>query len=100
LDPSPVLSTVFLDVASVRHGHRLVEHGDMMGHGCRFSDELYCSSDVWCTLYIAVVVCVVRRLLYYLLAGLINQDCIPDYVQTGLYNRSLHLPNLALLFVI
>ena len=45
LDPGPVVSTVFLDVASVRHGHRLVEHGDMMGHGLRFLDEVYGSFD-------------------------------------------------------
>jgi hypothetical protein len=46
LDPGPVVSTVFLDVASVRHGHRLVEHGDMMRHGWRFLDEVCGSSDV------------------------------------------------------
>lgn len=46
LDPGPVVSTVFLDIAYVRHDHRPVEHEDVMGHGWRFLDELYCSSDV------------------------------------------------------
>ena len=43
LDPGPVVSTVFLDVAPVRHDHRLVE-GNMMGHGWRLLDEVYGSS--------------------------------------------------------